>query len=127
MAHAIKIDLEDIFGPAIDIYTRAQAIEDAVLVDVSEKAAEAGFKVPVALTRALWDIIDRHQEDQDTMGHLWDVLWMASLAARRGGSDPILFQLLLRHGRKQRATLKMHSGPGDEAEHVITIMLPEED
>ena len=27
--------------------------------------------------------------------------------------------------RKQR--LKLHSGPGDEGEHVITIMLPEED
>ncbi len=35
-------------------YTRAQAIADGVLIDVSAFAAEAGFKYPVALTSAAW-------------------------------------------------------------------------
>ena len=34
----------------ISRYTRAQAIEDGVLVDVSELAREAGFRFPVAMT-----------------------------------------------------------------------------
>ena len=34
-------------------YTRAQAIEDGYIVDVSEVASEAGFRWPVAVTRAV--------------------------------------------------------------------------
>ena len=62
---------------------------------------------------------------------LWDVLWMASRAARRGGQE-IRFQLyrVPRGGRGMRprlVTLKVICGPGDEGEPVITIMLPGED
>lgn len=35
-------------------YSRAQALEDGVLVDVSETAREAGIKLPVALTATVW-------------------------------------------------------------------------
>jgi len=38
----------------IDSYTRAQAIEDGVLIDVSNAAKEAGFRIPIALTTAVW-------------------------------------------------------------------------
>ena len=128
----------EVFGEAISIYTRAQAINDGALVDVSETAREAGFKFPVAMTRAAWadcvewtDRDSNRQTSQDEAGRLWDVLWMASRAARRGGSET-LFQLyrLPRGGRgiKPRiVTLKMLCGPGDQGEPVITILLPEED
>ena len=46
---------EEIFGPVISEYSRAQAIEDGVLVDVSETAREAGIRFPLALTRAVWE------------------------------------------------------------------------
>ena len=36
--------VECFFGNVISTYTRAQAIEDGVLVDVSGMAMEAGFK-----------------------------------------------------------------------------------
>ena len=42
--------VESFFGNVISTYTRAQAIEDGVLVDVGSTAQEAGFKWPVALT-----------------------------------------------------------------------------
>ncbi len=42
------------FAPVIFAYTRAQAIEDGVLVDVSETAREASFNIPVAITRTVW-------------------------------------------------------------------------
>ena len=48
-------DLQDVFGEVISAYTRAQAIEDGILVDVSETAREAGIRYPVALTRAVWE------------------------------------------------------------------------
>ena len=42
------------FGPVLSVYTRAQAIEDGILVDVSDTAREAGFNIPVAVTRTVW-------------------------------------------------------------------------
>lgn len=41
----------------IHSYTRAQAIEDGVLVDVSDVGKGADFKLPVAITRA-FDLAD---------------------------------------------------------------------
>ena len=43
------------FGPILSAYTRAQAIEDGFLVDVSDTAREAGFGIPVAVTRSVWN------------------------------------------------------------------------
>jgi hypothetical protein len=34
--------------------TRAEAIRDGVLIDMSATAREAGFKYPMALTAAVW-------------------------------------------------------------------------
>ena len=123
----------------ISSYTRAQAIEDGVLVDVSETAKEAGFVYPVAMTAAAWadcvawaDEDTRRQVQQDEFGRLWDVLWMAKMAARSGGGTEILYTLYRvprgGKGHKPRLThLKMICGPGDTLEPVITIMLPDED
>ena len=41
-------------APVIHSYTRKQAIDDAILVDVSTLAKEAGFVVPVAITHEVW-------------------------------------------------------------------------
>jgi hypothetical protein len=47
--------MEEVFGPVIWGYSRAQAIEDGVLVDLSEADGCKGhFKYPVAMTRAAW-------------------------------------------------------------------------
>jgi len=35
-------------------YTRKQAIEDGILIDVTFTAQEAGFNWPVAITSAVW-------------------------------------------------------------------------
>ena len=45
----------ELFGEVISNYSRAQAIEDGVLVDVSATAKETGIKFPVGMTRTLWD------------------------------------------------------------------------
>ena len=132
---------ESFFGNVISTYTRAQAIEDGVLVDVSSMAREAGFKWPVALTSAAWaDCVvwtddDRQQQvHQDQDGRLWDVLYMASHAIRtsKDSGDRLLFQLyrVPRDGYSTEAvleTLKLIVGPGDTSEPVMTILLPNED
>ena len=118
----------------IHAYSRAQAMADGVLVDVSVMAQEAGFKVPVALTAAVWaDCVAWPKEDglQDEAGRLWDVLTMARFEARRHVNVQVLpFRVLRvpRGGVKPALTqLTLHIGPGDQAEPVITILQPGED
>ena len=68
------------FGEPIHRYTRAQAIADGALIDVSEVAREAGITRPVALTRAVWDRYVRVPQGvigQDEAGRLWDICWSA--------------------------------------------------
>ena len=78
--------MTEIFGDVIYSYTREQALEDGFLVDVSETASEAGFTIPVAMTRAAWtDLVewnDNNRAFQDEAGRLWDVLTMARYFAR---------------------------------------------
>ena len=132
---------ESMFGDVISTYTRAQALEDGVLIDPGTMAAEAGFKWPVAITADAWaDCVAWSEDDsarqvhQDQDGRLWDVLFMAFYAVRTSqeSGDRILFQLLRvpRDGRTTKAklvTLRMIVGPGDSGEPVITILLPHED
>ena len=64
-------------GVLIFSYTRAQAIADGVLVDVSKLAKEAGFRFPVAVTAAVWAecvTVPDGVAGQDETGRLWDVL-----------------------------------------------------
>jgi len=122
----------------ISSYSRAQAIEDGVLVDVSEMAREAGIRYPVALTRAVWEscVAVPTRADgspvpcQDERGRLWDVVCMTRFAIRLApaGRDVLAVRLKVRQRAGSRnVTLKAVCGPGDEAEPVMTIMLPEED
>ena len=133
--------LTDLFGPVIHSYTRAQAIEDGVLVDVSETAQESGFKHPVALTRAVWeDCVAWNEDDnkrqtyQDESGRLWDVvimLFFAIKSSQNNNSEKLYKLRRVPRGGKghlaREVALKSHIGPGDNAEPVITIMLPHED
>ena len=119
------------FGPPISTYTRAQAIEDGVLVDLTEwgsadKGFIGGFKIPVAVTATVWADIERKPALQDVRGRAYDVLFMASLAARRGGNST-LFSLLMQVGRSRKQVYKMVCGPNDDGSPCITIMQRDED
>ena len=129
------------FGPVLSAYTRAQAIEDGILVDVSETAREAGFTIPVAVTRSIWNRLVAlpagYRGFQDERGRLWDVLWMARhYALRASNSDRVRMCVLVRDIRKDlrdsnRAPRKhfpiVAIGAGDRGEAAITIMFPEDD
>jgi hypothetical protein len=116
-------------------YTRAQAIEDGELIDVTDAAKEAGFRYPVALTRAVWGQyveVPAGVEAQDERGRLWDVLVMLRFAIRRSndGSE-IRFRLHVRNdnrdGTPPLIELKALCGPDDDGVPCITIMEPSED
>lgn len=116
----------------IHSYTRAQAIADGVLVDVTKTAQEAGICHPTALTCAVWSEYVRVPDGvsgQDEAGRLWDIVWMLRWGIQPGCRDVILYRLYVRNNNRAPAmvTLKAVCGPGDDREPVITIMLPHED
>lgn len=118
----------------IHTYTRAQAIADGVLIDVSETAREAGIIFPTALTASVWaDYVHVPEgvEGQDEAGRLWDILWMLRHGARRQQEHvfEFLFELFVRNNNHTagRVVLKAVCGPGDELEPVITVMILGED
>ena len=107
------------------------AIADRVLIDVTPTALEAGFRFPVATTAALMaaaETIPQQYSHEDVEGRLWDLLWTASLAARRAkpGCSRIAFEVILHieGTRRQYQTLILDIGPGDTPHPVITIGFP---
>jgi hypothetical protein len=128
--------MSEMFGPddSIHSYTRAQALADGVLVDVSSVAREAGIRHPVALTRAVWERCVRVPPGvvfQDESGRLWDMVWMLRHALGNAKGGRIAFALHVRNDNRDRTPplvrLKALCGPGDHGEPVITVLMPDED
>jgi hypothetical protein len=117
-------------------YSRAQAIEDGVLIDVSDAANKTGFMYPVAITDTLF-----HQyieapslleaDGQTAEGRLRDVLMMLIYAIRRSkaGSQEVHFKVsfLMKSKKTELVDLWAVVNGGDDGKTVITIMLEGED
>jgi hypothetical protein len=109
------------FGPVIFSYTRKQAIEDGVLIDVSEVARQEGFTLHTVVTCGVWSEIgtDRPLEDRPKA--------VAELLR-------VLRREIRLHREDDRIDFKFGDlavwalvGPGDEGEPVLTVMLEGED
>lgn len=118
----------------IHVYTRREAIEDGVLVDVTETAKEAGFRYPVAFTRTVFEEFVRVPEGvegQDEAGRRWDVLMMLRFAIKRGGAEAreLQFQLYVRNDSRgpKLVTLKAVCGPDDDGAPCVTVLNLAED
>ena len=116
-------------------YTRANAIADGVLIDVSKMAKEAGIKYPTTVTDNLYHSyivpsLELAKMGQSIDGRLWDLLMMFHFNARKSNSDILNYICLFQMKPGSEAvekTIKAHIGPGDTAEPVITLMLPGDD
>jgi len=124
-----KSSVEETFGPVIYSYSRAQAIEDGVLVDLTANFPNDTrlYRWPVACTSTVWNLIEK--ASQKIPGGpdpwVWDLCWMSIKAKTKVFSDrEHLFVCTI--GRKAH-TFKVNCGPGDQGEPVITIMMSDED
>ncbi len=119
---------DDLFGKVVFSYTRKQAIEDGVLVDLSGiETIKAHWKYPFACTATAWAIIEAalQKDGQDLNGICHDISWMAFVAIRVANDLQVVHFKVIIAGKKH--ALKLHFGPGDTAEPVLTLMLPGED
>lgn len=121
--------------PIIFSYTRKQAIEDGVLIDVTDEAKSAGFKVPVAIGDNLFNRYvtpppGLEGEGQSISGRLHDLFMMTHAAIRcQRGESRVIFSVLflMKPGRTEKITVLAVIGPGDQGEPVLTICLPEDE
>ncbi len=120
----------------ISSYSRQQAIEDGILVDVSGMApdlvANAGIKLHVAMTNTVWGEYVEVPEGvtgQDWKGRLWDILWLFRCAAKAAKDNTIYFSVRVSNDDRppREILLKAVCGLGDDGKPCITLLAPEED
>ncbi len=120
----------------ISSYSRLDAIEDGVLIDLMQgemlDVCKQHFKFPVACTSSVFVIMQKAVENKrwgnDYAGILHDMLHMSKVYARTLNASTRLFRVIIRGaGRQSNYDFKIVCGPGDNAEPVLTIMLPDED
>ena len=127
----------------ISVYTRADAIRDGELVDVSAIASMRGFLMPLAMTRKVWDtIVEWMPEDTKRAGHMLnttdrliyalDCVRLAISTHNRSGQNGQIVTVTLEYIPRGEtapttATVNVDVGPGDDLEPVLTIMYPDED
>lgn len=112
------------FGPVIFRYTRADAIGDGTLVDVSRHAHLAcGYdkRVPVAITQTVHEWCASRTDEAGRLANERSVL----LAARRAmqGAREESFATFDHPGFPDYG-LRVEIGPGDTGEPVLTIGIP---
>lgn len=127
------------FGELIHSYSRSQAIEDGVLVEVEEELAKrAGFFIPLALTYAAWAscilVPDhlKHDPLQTEAGRMADLLRVLRFNIRNRterGQERLDFHLAVEQSEGPAEILKLKAicGPGDDIRPVLTILLRDED
>ena len=102
-------------------YSRAEALRDGVLVDVTEAARAAGLALPAAMTAAA------HAElgagDGAQLARVMGVVCLAAGLAR--DTDRVRFSVRDARGAWVRAWALV--GPGDDRQAVLTVMLEGED
>jgi len=127
----------------IHVYSRADAIEDGMLLDVTTVARDMGFRYPTAITHAAWhDCVAWNDADSERKGIVQDenqrvrhILARLLIAIRTSGfkdEDRIFFNVVRVQcdgaSKEPQAVMLMSvCGPGDTAEPVITISFPGED
>ncbi len=126
------------FGPIIFAYTRKQAIEDGVLVDLTRKGfrrilAASRIKVHTAITAAAFAAVISSDLDTANPDCVWEAMCRTAMvldAFRRAAhANPSTNEVHFTVAGVDGADVAMWAqiGPGDEGEPVLTLMLEGED
>ena len=98
----------------ISAYSRAQAIADGVLVDITDVARECGFVLPCVVTS--------HLAGDLTGDALKALLWEFFCKIQAGESEENGLCIM----GSTLGDVWLHIGPGDTLDPVLTLMYPED-
>lgn len=137
MATTATDGMSEFFGEPIFIYTRAQAIADGMLVDVTEIARKHGYKCDTALTRAVFSqfvevdpFIDNDPTHEAIRRVLRAIHKQAIDNAKAGKEDNMILATLTEDGSGlPTGELKaiIEAAESGASGGQITILLPNED
>lgn len=127
--------MNELFGKVIYQYTRSDAINDGVLVDLSSNFPEESrlYRYPVACTAAVWSLVEQSVANRkfcnSLAGVVWDILYMSQrgVIARPDGQTAIFAVIITGTGRRRQHTLKAMCHAGDDMDPVVTVMLQHEE
>jgi hypothetical protein len=117
----------------VSCYTRANAIADGVLIDVTERACQVGFKLPTVVTATVWSsIIEMGNAEIESLRLTAFLARCCSEAIYSSKQRPNARRVNFSYGDENLPVSSMHNviidiGPGDNAEPVLTIMFPCDD
>ncbi|MBI5767758.1 MAG: hypothetical protein HZA93_08170 [Verrucomicrobia bacterium] len=118
---------DEIFGAPIYSYSRSQAIEDGMLVDISQlEIVKQHWKLPCACSSSVWGIIDDATvRGFDRIGILHDLFTLAKAKIPPSEkTNRLYFKAVVAY---RTYDFVLHCGPGDDALPVLTLMLPSDD
>jgi len=117
----------------ISTYTKQDAIDDGIFIDITEQASKAGFKIPVAITKNLFSTFissaksDEVEAEADTNKRL-DVflkqMYQECLTANRNNS--ILTAKIYLDNKRAVVWAVIEGTSPSDPRPTITIMLPED-
>ena len=125
------VEVPEHLRPAIFSYSRAEALADGTLRDVSEMAREAGLRYPVALTLAAWQAVvevPQYVLCETEEGRLWDLLNVLMWAAKGVAGSEIEFSFMVadEFARLNEIELRAICGPSDDGSPAVTVLLRNE-
>ncbi|WP_125778260.1 DUF6573 family protein [Antribacter gilvus] len=131
---------DDLFGPVIHAYTRAQALADGVLRDITAQAQAHRFTIPAAITATAWvetvqwnPVNGDHDDEESRLFTVLDTLHrkIRQIAAHEATNRLTFTVDVIPNSpddfTTQPVELIAHVGPGDTAAPVLTIMRPIDD
>lgn len=127
----------ELFGDhVIHQYTRDEMIQDRRLIDVTSTAKEIGFRLPVAITSAVWTGSIEPSEgkgvhenkESSTLWHCLEMLYIG-LRHTKTSDSQFMFPVMVTDEKREEQIiiLKAILGKGTEGEPIITIMEREEE
>lgn len=104
--------------------SRAEAIREGLLVDLSEMAEEMGILQPMAVTRAAWEGFACGLSPERMRTRLLKVLFICRLALLSDPDEEVVGVIAL---KSVPLVVKVVRGVDERGEPVLTVSLMEED
>gem|GEM_PF-1592640 len=134
------LDAAPIFGGPTELntvyaYSRARAIEDGVLIDVTRQAKDLGIRCPAALTALVWaeivtaSVADEFANDITEETRVKELLEMAAMQmeATTNKAARFLYYATTSINSSKNFELMVIMSAGDDGREVLTVMFPHED